>query len=87
MAIYRIYQDGQLFNRIVADESFVQKYYNKDGYSYEREPDPEPTVTEPEYTEIQVLAQQITDEELARIELGQTVTDLELMILGGDSNV
>lgn len=48
--IYRIYKDGKLENRIVADEDFCREHYSKGGYSYELEPEtpaeepaPEPT--------------------------------------------
>ena len=37
----------------------------------------------PVYDETQSLGQQITDEQLERIEMGQAYTDLELAILGG----
>lgn len=48
-------------------------------------PRPEPTPAPP--TEAQLLGQQITDEQLARIEMGQAYTDLELAILGGTQHV
>lgn len=38
-------------------------------------------------TEAQRLGQQITDEQLARIAMGQQYTELELAILGGTSHV
>lgn len=38
---------------------------------------------EPEYTERQLLEQDITDLMLENIEQGQQITDLELLILGG----
>ena len=38
-------------------------------------------------TELQSIGQQITDEQLDRIEMGQAITDLELTILGGIQNV
>lgn len=44
-------------------------FYPRDGY--------------PPYSQKQILEQKFTDEELARIELGQQITELELMILGG----
>lgn len=40
--------------------------------------------TEPEYTERQLLEQDITDLMLENIEQGQQITDLELLILGGN---
>lgn len=39
---------------------------------------------EPEYTERQLLEQDITDLMLESIEQGQQITDLELLILGGN---
>ena len=42
---------------------------------------------EPEYTDIQKLEQEITDQMLENIEQGQQITDLELLILGGTENV
>lgn len=39
---------------------------------------------EPEYTEIQRLQQDITDLMLESIEQGQQITDLELLIIGGN---
>lgn len=37
MGIYKVYYNGQLFNRMVSDEGFIQRYCNKNGYSYEKE--------------------------------------------------
>ena len=68
-----IYQNGEQINRIVADEAFAASYCAENGYTYELEPDPEPVPEEPQYTDLQLLAQQ--------------VTDLELMVLGGGSSV
>jgi hypothetical protein len=43
---------------------------------------------EPEYTEVQLLQQEITDQMLENIEQGQHITELELLILmGGTENV
>lgn len=42
---------------------------------------------EPEYTKIQKIEQEITDQMLENIEQGQQITDLELLILGGMENV
>lgn len=42
MANYRIYNNGELLNRIVADEAFTDKYCAKHGYTYELEPIPDP---------------------------------------------
>lgn len=71
--IARIYDHGKEINRIVADKEFADYYCQKHGYTYELEEEPEQPEPEPQYTEIQILAQQ--------------VTDLELAILGGKSNV
>ena len=38
----------------------------------------------PQYTEVQQMQQDMTDLMLENIEQGQQITDLELMILGGD---
>ena len=38
----------------------------------------------PQYTEVQQMQQDMTDIMLENIEQGQQITDLELMILGGD---
>lgn len=54
------------------------------------EPDPQPPEPAPAPdtpTEAQRLGQQITDEQLARIAMGQQYTELELAILGGTSHV
>ena len=87
---YIIYENGKEINRIVASEEFCQDYCARSGCTYEKEPETEEPETplEPEYTETQLLAQAITDQELALIEMGQQMTDLELRILGGGvSNV
>lgn len=87
----KIFKNGVQINTIVSDETFAKAYCEKHGYTYEAIPEPEPEPeppAPPEYTELQSLAQALTDEELARIELGQQLTDLELSMLeGGESNV
>lgn len=50
-------------------------------------PLPKPTPPPAPPTEPQLLGQQITDEQLERIALGQANTDLELAMLGGIANV
>lgn len=83
--------EGWFFNETAqGDARFIQPtppdgwlYDAETGTFYEDGTNPPPK----QYTETQLLAQQITDEELARIELGQRITELELMILGGTVNV
>lgn len=42
MFIYKIFKSGEEVNRIVADsEEWVAGYCAENGYTYEREPDPE----------------------------------------------
>lgn len=50
-------------------------------------PEPEPSPDPVRPTETQLLGQQITDEQLERIAMGQQYTELELAILGGTSHV
>ena len=50
---YKIFQNGEQINTIVADESFVSAYCAENGYTYEAvEPTPEP---EQEPTDTEVL--------------------------------
>lgn len=50
---YKIFQNGEQSNTIVADESFVSAYCAENGYTYEAvEPTPEP---EQEPTDTEVL--------------------------------
>lgn len=37
MGTYKIFENGIEINRIIADESFCQVHYNKNGYTYEEE--------------------------------------------------
>ena len=47
---YKIFQNGEQINTIVADEAFVTSYCKDNGYTYEAvEPTPEP---EPEQEEL-----------------------------------
>lgn len=62
-----LYKDGEYINRIVADEEFAKHYCEENGYTYTMEPDPDlPPEPEPEpqYTELQLMGQQLTDLEL-----------------------
>ena len=54
MANYRIFEDGNEINTIVADEAFCSEYCEKNGYTYELMPEPEPI---PEQTEDDVWAE------------------------------
>ena len=63
--MYVIFQNGVEINRIVADETFVEKYCARNGYTYEKLPDLEP-IPEPE-PEIET---EPTAEELIDILLG-----------------
>lgn len=38
----KIFENGELINRIVADEEFASWYCARNGYTYELEPEPEP---------------------------------------------
>lgn len=50
---YKIFQNGEQINTIVADEAFVSAYCAENGYTYEAvEPTPEP---EQEPTDTEVL--------------------------------
>ena len=50
---YKIFQNGEQINTIVADEYFISAYCAENGYTYEAvEPTPEP---EPEPTDTEVL--------------------------------
>lgn len=62
--IFRIYKNGELINRIVADGEFCQKNYSEDGYSYElerapsivEEYEPEPTLEEKLRADVDYIA-------------------------------
>lgn len=84
---YKIFTpDGVVVNTIVApNSSFVENYCAKYGYTYERIEEPAPTPRIP--TELELAQQDITDLQLNDIEQGQQMTDLELTILGGVTNV
>ena len=48
---YKIMKDGDVINTIVADEAFVTDYCEKNGYTFEKIPEPKPEPepeTEPE---------------------------------------
>lgn len=52
---YKILNDGEVINTIVANESFVTEYCEKNGYTYEEEILPEPEPVEPEPTTEEIL--------------------------------
>lgn len=55
---YKIFQNGEQINTIVADEAFVSAYCAEHGYTYEAvEPEPEPT---PEPTQLDRVEAQAT---------------------------
>lgn len=58
--IYRIFKDGELVNRIVADEDFCCEHYSGDGYSYELEPAPVVESNESEPTQLDRVEAQVT---------------------------
>lgn len=58
MGVYKIFQDGEEINRIVADEDFVGPYCAENGYTYELEVPPDPA-PEPGPSEIEVLRSQV----------------------------
>lgn len=66
----KIFENGNLINRIVSDEDFAAQYCAKHGYTYEVEPEPAP----PTYTETQILGQQLTDLELTVLQLKQQLS-------------
>lgn len=58
MTVYKIFQDGEEINRIVADEAFAQAYCSENGYTYELEPEPglpAPAPTQIDRVEAQAL--------------------------------
>lgn len=61
MATAKIFENGEQVNHIVADEAFVARWCEKHGYTYEMDPKPP---APPEYTETQLMGQQLTDLEL-----------------------
>ena len=52
---YKILQDGETINTIVASPAFVDTYCNEMGYTYELVEEPEPVIPEPEPTELEQL--------------------------------
>lgn len=67
------------------DEVDQRWVYDSKTGTFSQPVEPEPG---PEYTEMQIVQQDITDLQLSDIEQGQAITDLELIILeGGQKNV
>ena len=86
-----ILSDGKIIQNIIVAESAnvlpgIKLLESYDGAAIGDRYDP-PLPPVPPPTEPQLLGQQITDEQLARIELGQRQTDIELSILGGTQHV
>lgn len=82
---YAIVKDGIVTNIIVADQTFADSIGALPDY-------PGCAIGEPyqpphEYTEMELLQQNITELELDTIALGQDLTNYELITLGGGSNV
>ena len=48
MAVYKVLDNGEEINRIVAGEEFAESYAAETGYILEREPDPPEPEPEPE---------------------------------------
>lgn len=71
MAIYRIFDNGEQVNRIVAGAAFVTSFCDEQGYTWELEPEAE---AEPEYSEADDTAAMLVDHEyrLTLLELGLT---------------
>ena len=57
---YKIFENGEEINIIVADETFIEKYCAENGYTYEEENLPEPEPVEPEPTPYDILEAQVT---------------------------
>lgn len=51
---YRILENGKVINTIIADETFCKDYCEKNGYTYEKQPDPAPA-PDPAPTELEQL--------------------------------
>lgn len=64
----------------VSEETFVTEYKKHTGNTFPPEQLPQPT-------EMELAQQEITDLQLDNIAQGQQMTDLELMILWGVTNV
>lgn len=56
MSIYKIFDQSEEINRIIADESFVAEWCSENGYTYELEPEPEPAPQVPTYTADDLLS-------------------------------
>lgn len=74
----KIFENGVQINHIVADEDFARTYCSRHGYTYELEADPP---APPEYTELQLLGQHMTDLELLVMDhiSAQTKTEEEIV--------
>ncbi len=71
---YKIFQNGDFINAIVASEEFIEAYCEENGYTYELVEEPEPAPTPPEPTEEDDVNGMLVDHEyrLTLLELGIT---------------
>lgn len=63
---YKIYRGDALINTIIASEEFCKAYCERNGYTYELEPEDTPEPEQPENVTV-------TAEELIKILLGEEV--------------
>ena len=82
--IFKIFENGVEINRIESSLEFCEEYCASNGYTYELEPEQTQEPVFPKYTDLELAQQTITDLELTTIGQGQSMTDLELMILEGN---
>ena len=69
---FKLFENGELVNIIVASHAFVDAYANEMGYTYELVPEPEPEAPEPSQEE-DLMAMAIDHEyRLTLLELGVT---------------
>lgn len=81
---YILFKNDVEINRIVSSPEFCEEYCTANGYTYEQEPESIPEAFPRQYTDLELAQQTITDLDLELIQMGQQMTDLELMILEGN---
>lgn len=81
---YILFKNDVEINRIVSSPEFCEEYCTANGYTYEQEPESIPEASPRQYTDLELAQQTITDLDLELIQMGQEMTDLELMILEGN---